>query len=128
MFKRKKIISLVILSALLFIIIGAPVLAQTPPIVTSHSGDYTLDDMVNIFVKVAAWIMAVSGSLMLLMFIYGGVLFLISAGSQERIDKGKKALSAAVVGMAIILLSYVIIYATLEAMGITPGDSLRISF
>ena len=55
--------------------------------------------------NIAQLILAVAGGLTLLMFVYGGFLMLASAGAEERVRKGKDALKAALIGLAIILLS-----------------------
>jgi len=55
--------------------------------------------------NIAQLILAVAGGLTLLMFVYGGFLMLASAGAEERVRKGKDTLKAALIGLAIILLS-----------------------
>ena len=73
------------------------------------SGAYELSDFTALLINVAKWILGISGSLALLAFIMGGVMFLISAGSREKIDQAKKMLSGAVIGLAIVFFSYTII-------------------
>lgn len=84
-----------------------------------YCGDYELDDFINIFVKVAQWILGIVGSLALLFFIYGGVLFLISGGSSEKVSKAKEIIVGAVLGIVIVLTSYMIISFVLKALGYT---------
>ena len=50
-----------------------------------------------------------TGSLALLMVIYGGTIFIIAAGSQERIQKAKQILVAASIGVAIIFSAWLIV-------------------
>ena len=73
------------------------------------TGDYTLNDFVRVIVNVAVFILGITGSLALLAFIYGGIMFLISAGSSEKVEQAKKIIVGAVVGLAIVFASYTII-------------------
>jgi hypothetical protein len=77
-----------------------------------------LNDLVNTAVKIANWLLGVAGSLALLMFIYGGIMFLISGGSSERVSKGKTILTNSIIGLAIILLSFLIIGFVFKALGV----------
>jgi hypothetical protein len=61
-------------------------------------------------------IIGISGSIALAVFIYGGALWLFSAGSQDKIKKGKSAMTYAAIGLAIIFLSYTIVAFVLEAL------------
>jgi amino acid transporter len=58
--------------------------------------------------------LGIVGSLFLLMFIYGGFLWMTAGGSGDRTKKAKNTIVNAVLGMAIILLSYTIISFVIE--------------
>jgi hypothetical protein len=60
-----------------------------------------------------------SGSIALLMFIYGGFLWLTSMGNPERIKKGKEILIWSTLGMIIMFGAYIIVRYILVA--ITTG-------
>lgn len=91
-----------------------------------NTGDYTLDDMVMIAIRASRWILGVVGSLALLMFVYGGFMFLISSGSSDKINKAKTILIAAVVGLVIVFGSYLIIKFVLQTVGINWDGSKQI--
>lgn len=106
----------------------APNLVAAESIVDNTSvkydkGDYSLNDMVLVAVGASRWILGIVGSLALLMFIYGGLMFLISAGSSDRVSKAKLILIAAVAGLAIVFASYLIIKFVLGTMGINWDGS-----
>lgn len=82
------------------------------------SGSYGLNDVENFGVNIASIILSLVGSLSLLMFIYGGIMFLISSGSQDKINKGKDAIKAAVIGLIITFSSVLIIKMFLGGLGI----------
>ncbi len=83
-----------------------------------NCGNYKLDDFVQIGLNVSKWILGISGSAALLIFIYGGVMFLISAGNSERVKKGQQILVGAVIGIVIVFAAYTIIGFIIHAMGV----------
>ncbi len=81
------------------------------------TGNYSLSDILAIAIVSSRWVLGIVGSLALLMFIYGGFTFLISAGSSEKIGEARKILIAAVVGLFIVFASFVIIKFVLQSLG-----------
>ena len=67
--------------------------------------------------KIISYTMGLIGSLALVMFIYGGVTWMLSAGNQEQVTKGKQTLMWAVLGLAIIFTSYALVTFVLTAIG-----------
>lgn len=84
----------------------------------TYCGNYAINDFITLAINIARWILGIVGSLSLVMFIYGGFMFLISAGSSESVTKAKQIIVAAVIGLAIVFSSYLIIKFTLDSMGI----------
>jgi len=88
----------------------------------STSGTVTLTnpigttDLPTLLGKVINSIMGVIGSLALVMFIYGGIIWMLSAGNQEQVTKGKNILIWAAVGIVIIFSSYALVKLVLTAM------------
>jgi CBS domain containing-hemolysin-like protein len=87
-------------------------------------GDYTLNDVLTVGVRAVDIILGLVGSLALLFFVYGGVMFLISAGSSDKIKQAKTIIINAVVGLAIVFLSYLIVKFVLSAIGRTGPSGL----
>ncbi len=79
-------------------------------------GDYTVNDFVQIAVNVAEWILGIVGSLALLMFIYGGFMFILSGGNAEKTSQGKQILINAVIGLVIVFTSYTIIQFSITSL------------
>ena len=88
----------------------------------AKSGTCTMNDFVQLAVELSKMILGVSGAFALLFFVLGGVMFLISGGSQERVTKGKQMIIGSVIGLLIIFGSYTIIGFTLKAMGIRNAE------
>ena len=57
------------------------------------------------------WLLGFVGIIAVVLFIYAGVLFLISAGNDESVGKAKKIMLYAVIGIVIIFLAYTIVNA-----------------
>lgn len=56
--------------------------------------------------------------------IYGGFVWLTSAGNEENIERAKRIISAAVVGLIIILLAWaVVIFVARTTANVTSNDS-----
>lgn len=96
------------------------VYAQLKRIYECHGkGNCELNDFILTAVLFANRSLGIVGSIALLFFIYGGVMFLISAGNSERINQAKKILTGAVIGLVLVFISFTIINFTLNALGIT---------
>ncbi len=78
-----------------------------------NRGDCTIADISQVFANVGNWILGLIGALVFLMYIYGGILWLTSQGSPEKIGKGKKTIQTATVGLVIVFVAFAAI-TTLE--------------
>ncbi|MFA5420937.1 MAG: hypothetical protein WC280_02865, partial [Patescibacteria group bacterium] len=95
-------------------------------VVTKYAmGDYELNDVLRVGVRVTKIILGVVGSLALLFFVYGGVMFLISAGSSDKVSKAKGIIVNAVIGLAIVFLSYLIVQFVMNALTATGRGGLN---
>jgi hypothetical protein len=63
-------------------------------------------------------VLGIVGALALLMFVYGGFLWLTSGGSPDRIKKGKDILVWAVIGLVVIFASYTLVDFVIKALGV----------
>lgn len=65
-----------------------------------------VSDVIGTVIKT---IIGLVGSFALIIFIYGGMLWLISAGRKDYVDKGKKAMIWSAVGLAVVFASYILV-------------------
>lgn len=72
-------------------------------------GECTLEDGLQVIVNVSYLILALSGTAALVAFIYGGFEWIISAGYEDRVKRGKAALTGAAIGLAIVFGAYAFI-------------------
>ncbi|MFH1632163.1 MAG: hypothetical protein ABIA47_04085 [bacterium] len=87
-------------------------------------GRCTLEDILQVAVNLSVFILGISGSVALMIFIYGGFMWVTSQGNSERITSGKNAIIGAVVGLVIIFGSYAAITFALSVLktGEPPGE------
>jgi hypothetical protein len=62
------------------------------------------------------------GIVVLVLIIYAGFLWMTAAGNEEQIEKAKKILKNAVIGLAIILSAYAIVFFVMRMLGIGTGE------
>ncbi len=75
------------------------------PTLTNPLGDNNLS-VGGLIGRVINSIMGIVGSLALLMFVYGGLVWMTSSGSQEKVKKGKDILLWSAVGLVVIFGAY----------------------
>ncbi len=66
-------------------------------------------DVPTLIGKVINGVLGVVGSLALLMFIYGGFMWMLSAGNEKMVEKGKNTLMWAAAGLVVIFMSYTLV-------------------
>lgn len=72
----------------------------------------SLNCLMQVFGNIANLIIGITGSIALLMFVWGGFKIVTAAGEEKKIGEGKEILKNAVIGIFIIMLSgYVVNYA-----------------
>ena len=64
---------------------------------------------------IIAYILGFVGVLALIMFVYGGITWMTSAGAAEKVKKGRDTLVWAIFGLAFVFLSYAILDFILRA-------------
>jgi hypothetical protein len=90
---------------------------------TATSYNCSLNDFVRIGTNAANIIFGLVGSLALLFFVYGGIMWLLSGGNPERVKKGTEIIKNAVIGIVIVFTSYMIINFILTTVGYKYKDS-----
>ncbi|HBR81130.1 MAG: hypothetical protein UX09_C0006G0005 [Candidatus Uhrbacteria bacterium GW2011_GWE2_45_35] len=67
-------------------------------------------------------LLGLSGAIALLMFVWGGAQWIISGGEKDKIEKGKKTVIWAALGLIFVFLSYTLLYNLLNILGgvVTP--------
>jgi hypothetical protein len=66
-------------------------------------------DLKTTVINVISWVLGILALVAVVMIIIGGFQWLTAAGSEEKIEKAKKVISAAVIGLIIVLLAWAIV-------------------
>ena len=65
-------------------------------------------------------ILGIVGSLALVMFIYGGIIWMTSSGNAEQVTKGKNIVIWATIGLVVIFSAYALVsFVLTKALGVT---------
>lgn len=83
-----------------------------------YCGDYQVNDFLNLGVRITNIILGIVGALALLAFVAGGVMFLVSAGNNSLVERGKSTIIGAVIGLLVVFASYTIVSFTAKALGV----------
>ena len=86
-------------------------------------GNYEVNDFIVVAISVSKWILIVAGSLSLLAFIVGGLMFILSAGNREWVEKGKASLIGATIGLVVVLLAFTAVSYFMDTIGYVEGDN-----
>lgn len=66
--------------------------------------------------KIISAVLGIVGSIALIMFIYGGLTWMMAAGNAQNVDKGKNILMWATIGLVIIFSAYALTKFVLNGM------------
>ena len=82
------------------------------------AGKCELNDFTLIAINISKIILGIVGSLSLLAFVAGGLMWMLSAGNPEWVTRGKQTILGAVIGLVVVFTSYMIIQLVYTALGI----------
>lgn len=100
---------------------GGPVSLNNP--LTGQQGDVP-GGIPGLIGRVINGVLGIVGSLALLMFIYGGLLWMTSAGNDEKVKQGKDVLIWATLGLLIIFASYALVnFIIFKGIGAVGGGN-----
>jgi hypothetical protein len=92
--------------------------ALLPPCATSGEGGICC--MMLLVSNVTKWILGIVGTGALLMFVYGGFLWLISAGRGDKVKKGFSIMSNTLIGILIVILAWIAINFVITSLAGSP--------
>ncbi|MDA1060178.1 MAG: hypothetical protein O3B47_00085 [bacterium] len=86
---------------------------DNPEVIGAATGGET--SLRGLILTLVNYFLGFLGLLAVIMIIYGGVSYVTSAGNDEAVGKAKKIIMYAVIGIILILLSFVLVRAVLGA-------------
>jgi uncharacterized membrane protein len=87
------------------------------------SGDVDANSLAATVAKVIQIILGFLGIVFLALIVYAGLLWMTSAGNEDKVEKAKKIMSAAVIGAVIVFAAYIITYFVLDTLVQATGIS-----
>lgn len=66
-------------------------------------------DLKDTVVNIINWVLGLLGIVAVIMILWGGFTWLTAAGNEEKVEKAREVISAAVIGLVIILLAWAIV-------------------
>lgn len=96
----------------LFNLVAFAALTATPikAVTDATGGESTLSGLI---LTIVDYFLGFLGLLAVIMVVYGGVTYVSSAGNDEAVGKAKKIIMYALIGIVVILLSFVVVKAVL---------------
>lgn len=128
-------VTLIILVTLVSFLILAPIFTSAKGLIpcglSENDPDTSWDDTVDCDLCGFLWVIKnvidllfkLGGTICFIIVVAGGILFLVAGGSENLVAVGKKIFSSAVIGLVIILCSWLAISAILGATGYNATDN-----
>jgi len=124
----KKIIPILFLSVFIFLTCaGSLALAQGPTTSASEFGNpITPETVEEILINIWSYLQKIAGTVAVIFIIIGGVMYMLSGGNKDAIERAKKTVIYAMVGLAIVLAAP-LFYKEIKAIlsGDNPGSELQ---
>lgn len=91
---------------------------------TGKPCDYAVEDFKSLIANIANYILGITGSVVLALFIYGGFLLLYSQGERGAVEKGKHIIVGSAVGLLLIFGAVTIVRVVLKTLGVDPSSGI----
>lgn len=78
------------------------------------SADETAEKLIGDIIQV---ILSFIGVIFLVLMIYGGYMWMLARGNEQQVEKAKQLITAAIIGVIIVLASFAISYFILQKFG-----------
>ena len=101
-----------------------PVLAQAQLQTGIEYGTFTglgTRDLREGVMQIVRLLLGFLGIVAILLMLYGGFLWFTSAGNEEKVSQAKKVISAAIIGLVIIFISYAIAQFVINQLLVATG-------
>jgi hypothetical protein len=97
----------------------------------AQTGCCSLCDIINTAMNIGKFVIGIIGSIILVYFIYGGIYMISSGGDSGKVKKGKDIIINSVIGLAIVMFAYVLVFFIVYALvggqiqGQSPEDWVK---
>jgi len=95
---------------LFFLIFAPPPALAVDPLENPAEGQLIDDvDFEGLLVRIIEWALYAAGGVAVLFLIYGGFQYITSRGNEEQTEAAKKTITAAIIGIVIIIMAFAIV-------------------
>jgi len=119
--KNKKTLIICLAFCFLFLLLPITTKATWPaePLLPKciETGDCTPNHVLQMFINLSKMILSILGVVALVLFVIGGIIYLTSAGSPQRVEQGTSILKGTIIGIIIVLCSWSVVYFILDVLG-----------
>lgn len=104
--KKRNLVSLLAIIGLLL-----PTLVSAQVNIGAYGATFGLGtaDLASTVVKIVQWVLGFLGLIAVIMILYGGFVWMTAGGNEEKVASAKKIISAAVIGLIVVLLAWAIV-------------------
>lgn len=85
-----------------------------------QNGNCQIRDVITVFANAGNFTLRIAGALVFLMYVIGGIMFLVSRGNSGYIEKGKRYLMTSTIGLVIVFVAYIGVFSLQRIL--TTGD------
>lgn len=88
---------------------------------TGQSAPETTPSIADAFGSVLNWLFTILGFIFLMLIIWGGISWMTAGGNEERVNKAKIMINAAIAGLVVVFISFALAEAIIGALGVATG-------
>jgi len=102
----------VTISLLTLAILVLPVVASAQVTIRQSVGltfNLGTSDLESSVIKILQWVLGFLGLIAVIFILYGGLIWMTAGGNEEKVSKAKKILTAAVIGLVVVLIAWAIV-------------------
>src|SRR3989344_3850517 len=115
--------SVLVLAGLGLFLFAEPALAQVSLGLPTQFAGFSSQDLKTTIENIVRIVLGFIGIIFLLLLLYAGVIWMTSGGEEDKINRAKKIIAAAVIGLLVTLSAYAIASFIVNSLGgaVSPG-------
>lgn len=92
-------------------VLAVPAIASAQVNIGNYGDTFGLGtaDLEATVINIVQWVLGFLGLIAVIMILYGGFIWITAGGNEDKVASAKKIISAAVVGLIVVLLAWAIV-------------------
>ncbi|MBU3999585.1 pilin [Patescibacteria group bacterium] len=66
----------------------------------------TTEELVS---SIVSWLLGITSAVVIIFLVYGGIMYITASGDENQIEKSKKIINYAIIGLFLVLISYSVV-------------------